>query len=135
LGSVAAYTAERTSPQEYFGIFGFMYLILVAMILTETWRRREVNLIAIAESSGGTWEPDPLSRNAALVTAILCFFGAIIVPVPLLVICGLPVIVTWLLLERDGRLTPANVSLVLFSLALILTLVPEFFYLSDVYVC
>lgn len=133
LGSVAAYTGERTSPQEYFGIFGFMYLILVALILTETWRRREDNLIAIAESRGGTWEPDPLSRNAALVTAILCFFGAIIVPVPLLVICGLPVIMTWLLLERDGRLTPANVSLVLFSLALILTLVPEFFYLSDVY--
>src|SRR5690606_26147068 len=26
LGSVAAYTGERTSPQEYFGIFGFMYL-------------------------------------------------------------------------------------------------------------
>jgi uncharacterized membrane protein len=49
------------------------------------------------------------------------------------VICGLPVIFTWLLLERDARLTPANVSLVLFSLALILTLVPEFFYLSDIY--
>lgn len=133
LGSISSYTGERTSPQEFFSIFGFMYLVLVVLLLVETWRRREDTLIAFAESRGGTWEPDPMTRNVAVITAILCFFGAIIVPVPLLVIAGLPVIMTWLLLERDARLTPANVSLVLYSLALILTLVPEFFYLSDVY--
>ncbi len=133
LGSIATYRGERTSPQEYLAIFGFMYLILIALIVVETWRRREDALIAYAESRGGSWEPDPLTRNVAIITAILCFFGAIIVPVPLLVIAGLPVILTWLLLERDARLTPANVALVLYSLALILTLVPEFFYLSDIY--
>lgn len=133
LGSVASYAGERTSPQEYFAIFGFMYLILIVLLVVETWKRREDALIAFAESRGGTWEQDPVTRNIALGTAILCFFGAIIVPAPLLVLAGLPVIFTWLLLERDARLTPANVALVLYSLALILTLVPEFFYLADIY--
>lgn len=133
LGSISSYTGERTSPQEFLSIFGFMYFVLIALIVVETWRRREDALIAFAESRGGSWESDPLIRNVAIITAILCFFGAIIVPVPLLVIAGLPVILTWLLLERDARLTPANLALVLYSLALILLLVPEFFYLSDIY--
>src|SRR5699024_11151166 len=66
-------------------------------------------------------------------TAILCFLGSIIVPAPLLVICGLPVILIWLLLERDIRLTAANVALVLYAISMIMTLIPEFFYLSDIY--
>jgi YYY domain-containing protein len=76
LGSISSYNGERTSPQEFFSIFGYMYLVLIALIVVETWRRREDVLIAYAESRGGEWEPDPMSRNLALVTAILCFFGA-----------------------------------------------------------
>lgn len=133
LASVASYQGERTSPQDYFSIFGFMYLIAMALIVTEAWRRREDRLIAHAEARGGTWERDAASQYFAVATAALCFLGSLIVPVPLLVICGLPVVVVWLLLERDIRLTPANVALVLYAIAMIMTLIPEFFYLNDYY--
>lgn len=133
LASIAAYQGERTSPQDYFSIFGFMYSIAIALIVTESWRRREGILRDRAEARGETWERDQAGLYFALVTAVLCFLGSIIVPAPLLVICGLPVIMVWLLLERDFRVTPANIALVLYAIAMILTLVPEFFYVSDYY--
>lgn len=133
LASVGSYQGERTSPQEYFSIFGFMYIVAMALLVTEAWRRREDVLIARAEAKGTTWERDATSQYVAVGTAVLCFLGSLIVPAPLLVICGLPVIVTWLLLERDIRLTPANIALVLYAIAMIMTLIPEFFYLTDYY--
>lgn len=133
LASVASYQDARTSPQDYFAIFGFMYLIAIALIITEAWRRREDVLVTRAEARGGTWERDDASQYFAVGTAILCLIGSIVVPAPLLVICGLPVIFVWLLLERDVRLTPANIALVLFAIAMIMTLIPEFFYLTDYY--
>lgn len=133
LASVGTYQGERTSPQDYFSIFGFIYLIAIVLIITEVWRRREDVLIARAEARGGTWERDQAGYYFAIATALLCFLGSLVVPAPLLVICGLPVIVVWLLLERDFRVTPANIALVLYAIALILTLVPEFFYLADYY--
>ncbi|HWV34817.1 MAG TPA: DUF2298 domain-containing protein [Thermomicrobiales bacterium] len=133
LASIASYQGERTSPQEYFSIFGFMYAIAIALIVTEAWRRRDDVLHARAKARGKTWAPDRANQYFALGTAILCFLGSLIVPAPLLVICGLPVIAVWLLLERDIRLTAANIALVLYAIAMIMTLVPEFFYLSDIY--
>jgi YYY domain-containing protein len=133
LASVASYQGERTSPQDYFSIFGFMYLIALVLILTEAWRRREDVLISRAEARGTTWERDQASHYFAIATALLCFLGSLIVPAPLLVICGLPVIVVWLLLERDFRVTPANIALVMYAIALIMTLIPEFFYVTDYY--
>ena len=133
LGSIAAYQGERTTPQDYLAIFGFMYLVAIALILSETWRRRDGALTDLAESRGGEWQRDPASTTFAVVTAALCFLGSLIVPAPLLVICGLPVIVIWLLMERDIRVTPANIALILFAFAMILTLIPEFFYLADIY--
>jgi YYY domain-containing protein len=133
LASIASYQNERTSPQEYFQIFGFMYLIAVLLIVVETWRRRDGVLMQRAAARGTTWEHDPVMQRFALVTAILCLLGSLIVPAPLLVICGLPVIMIWLLIERDFRITPANIALVLFAIAMIMTLIPEFFFLNDYY--
>lgn len=133
LASVASYQGQRTSPQDYFSIFGFMYLIAILLLMVEAWRRRDDVIQTRIESRGGTWEKDPTGQQFAIITAVLCLVGSLVVPAPLLVICGLPVIVIWLLLERDFRLTPANIALVLFAIAMILTLVPEFFYLSDYY--
>lgn len=133
LGSIASYQGERTSPQEYFAIFGFMYPFAILLILVEAWRRRDAALTARARARGQSWEPDPLMQRFAIATALLSLLGSLIVPAPLLVLCGLPVIMVWLLIERDFRVTIANVALVLYALALILTLVPEFFYLRDYY--
>lgn len=133
LASIASWQGERTSPQEYFSIFGFMYAIAIALILTEAWRRRDGILVTRAAARGKEWQPDRTTQYVAVGTAILCFLGSLIVPAPLLVICGLPVIIIWLLLERDIRLTAANVALVLYAIAMIMTLIPEFFYLADIY--
>ncbi|HVL24763.1 MAG TPA: DUF2298 domain-containing protein [Thermomicrobiales bacterium] len=133
LASIASYQGERTSPQEYFQIFGFMYPIAILLIVVEAWRRRDGVLSARARARGQTWEPDLLMQRFAIATAIFCLLGSLLVPAPLLVLCGLPVIMIWLLIERDFRITPANVALVLYAIALIMTLVPEFFYLSDYY--
>lgn len=133
LGSITSYQGKRTSPQDYFSIFGFMYLIAVATIIIETWRRREDVIIARAKARGHAWERDQAGHYFAIATALLCFLGSLIVPAPLLVICGLPVIVVWLLLERDFRATPVNIALVLYAIAMTMTLVPEFFYVTDYY--
>lgn len=133
LASLGFWEKHRTTPQEYFGIFGFMYAVAITLILLAVWERREGVMIGRAEARGGTWERDPAATWFASVTAALCFIGSLVVPAPLLVICGLPVIIIVLLLERDFRVTPGNIALVLFAFALILTLVPEFFFLNDIY--
>lgn len=133
LNSIGIYDGLATTPGEFFGVFGFQYFVLMALIGGEVARRREPVMSMRLWRSGGRPEHDPISGYMALAFGVLCLIGAIVVPVHLLLFCGLPVIVVWLLLERDARLTPSNVSLVVFSLALLLLLIPEFFYISDIY--
>lgn len=133
LNSIGIYDGLATTPTEFFSMFGFQYIILLVLILVEVVRRREPVMSMRHRRVGERPEHDPASGYLALAFGALCLIGAIVVPVHLLIFCGLPVIVIWLLLERDARLTPANISLVIFALALLLLLVPEFFYISDIY--
>ncbi len=133
IGSIGLYQGLATTPDEFFSIFGFQYVVLLALGLGEVLRRRQPIFSQRLRRLGERPYTDPLSGYFALGFGALCFIGAIVLPLPLLMFCGLPVIVVWLLLKRDARLTPANVSLVLFALALLLLLVPEFFYISDIY--
>lgn len=130
LASLAPYDGPKTSINEFFGNFGYMYTILLVLLVTEAWFRQH----AIRERNGDATGSIPASfRYLALFTAALCILGAILVDAPLLVLCGGPVIITWLLLEMDPRVTLANLALVLFSYALILYLVPEFVMISDIF--
>lgn len=133
LESVGVYRGLATTPVEFLSVFGFQYLALMALLVGEALRRREPLMSMRYRRIGERPYHDPTSGYFALGFGLLCLIGAIVVPVHLLLLCGLPVIVIWLLLERDSRLTPANVSLVLFALALLLLLLPEFFYISDIY--
>jgi YYY domain-containing protein len=133
LESVGLYQGLATTPGAFFSIFGFQYAVMLALILGEVVRRRQPVFSQRLRRQGEQPYTDPLSGYFALGFGVLCFIGAIMVPIPLLMFCGLPVIVIWLLLERDARLTPSNISLVLFALALLLLLIPEFFYISDIY--
>lgn len=133
LNSIGIYDGLATTPAEFFSVFGFQYFILLALLVSEVARRREPVMSMRFRRMGDRPEHDPASGYLALAFGALCLIGAIVVPVHLLLFCGLPVIVVWLLLERDARLTPANVSLVLFALSLLLMLIPEFFYISDIY--
>ncbi len=133
LNSIGVYDGLATTPAEFFGMFGFQYIVLMALIIGEVARRREPIMSMRYRRMGERPEHDPASGYLALAFGVLCLIGAIIVPIHLLLFCGLPVIVIWLLIERDARLTPANISLVLFAFALLLLLIPEFFYISDIY--
>lgn len=133
LNSIGVYTGLATTPSEFFSIFGFQYIVLMALIVGEVARRRDPIVSMRYRRVGGRPYHDPASGYLAVGFGVLCLLGAILVPIHLLLFCGLPVIVIWLLLERDARLTPANVSLVLFAFSLLLLLIPEFFYISDIY--
>lgn len=133
LGSIGIYKGLPTSLEGFFGVFGFQYIILLTFLVVEITNRRMPIVSQRYRRMGERPEPDPVAGYFALVFGALCLIGAIVLPMPLLLFCGLPVIVVWLLLERDARLTPANVALVLFALSLILLLIPEFFYVNDIY--
>ncbi len=133
LSSVGVYQGLPTSPGEFFSVFGFHYALMLALIAGEVIKRREPVISHWRRREGERPYHDPAVGYFAIGFGVLCLIGAIVLPVHLLLFCGLPVIVIWLLLERDARLTPANVSLVLFALALLLLLIPEFFYISDIY--
>lgn len=133
LGSIGVYDGLATTPGEFFSVFGFQYIVLLALLVGEVMRRREPIMSMRHRRVGERPYHDPASGYLAVAFGVLCLIGAIVVPVHLLLFCGLPAIVIWLLLERDARLTPANISLVLFALALLLLLIPEFFYISDIY--
>ena len=133
LESIGLYRGLATTPGEFLSIFGFQYVALIALLIGEAIRRRSPIVSMRLRREGERPYHDPVSGYLALGFGVLCLLGAIVVPVHLLIFCGLPVIVIWLLLERDARLTPANVSLVLFAFALLLLLIPEFFYISDIY--
>lgn len=133
LKSIGLYQGLATTPGAFFGIFGFQYVVMLALVVGEVVRRREPVLSQRLRRQGERPYSDPVSGYLAIGFGVLCFIGAVVLPMPLLMLCGFPVIVVWLLLERDARLSPANISLVLFALALLLLLIPEFFYISDIY--
>jgi len=120
LASIAAVSGERTPFGDFVSIFGFFYAIALGLIGLEFWRRRDAEL-------------DPALGRVAMVGAGVMLLGGLLVPVPLLAICGLPLVLILLLWERDATLGPANVALALFGVAFALTLVPEFVYLLDIF--
>jgi YYY domain-containing protein len=120
LASIAGYTGERTSPGEYLGFFGFFYVVAVILIVATAWSRR-----------GG--ETDPIMLRGALAAGALVVLGALLLPAPLVLLCGLPIVLIVLLIDRDPRFSLANVALGLLAVAFGLSLIPEFFYILDVF--
>jgi YYY domain-containing protein len=120
IASLAGYTGERTSWDQYLGVFGFVYVVAIALIVATFWRRR-----ALAS--------DALFLRGALGTAVILVLIALLLPAPVVILAGLPIVAIALLVHRDGRFSLENVALGLFALAFLLTLIPEFFFLNDVF--
>ncbi len=120
LASVAAVTGERTPFGDFVSIFGFFYAIALGLIGLEFWRRR-------------TLDHDRALGKVAMAGAAVMLLGGLLVPVPLLAICGLPIVLILLLWERDASLSPANVALALFAVGFGLVLIPEFVFLLDIF--
>jgi len=120
LASLAPATGERTLTGDFVAIFGFTYVIALVLIALEFWKRQDR-------------EQDATILRAGLVTAAILVLGAILVPIPLLALCGLPIVAIVLLWDRDASITAANVALALFGIGFALTLVPEFVFLLDIF--
>ena len=120
LASVAAVTGERTPLGDFVSIFGIFYAIALGLIGLEFWRRRER-------------DHDRAIARIAMAGAGIMLLGGLLVPVPLLAVCGLPIVLILLLWERDASVSPANVALALFAAGFGLVLIPEFVFLLDIF--
>jgi len=118
VGSIALFDAQRTSIPEYLSMFGFMYIIGLVFIMVQGWQRL-------------LWPSHRLAQGLVIVTALLLLLGAVVIPAPLLVLVGFPLLAILYVLHQDRRVTATNIVLGLFGIAFGLTLGLEFFYLRD----
>jgi YYY domain-containing protein len=120
LASVVGYQGERTSAGEYLSVFGFVWVIALVLIAIEFWNRRRV-------------ASDSLSQKTAIGAAVILILGALLIPAPVVALAGLPIVAVIILIQRDPRLTASNVALALFGFGFAITILPEFFYLADIF--
>ena len=122
LASVVGYQGERTSAGEYLSVFGFMWVIALILIAGEFWNRRHTEVIV-----------DALNQKMALAAAVILIFGSLLIPAPVLALAGLPIVAIVVLIQRDPKIAASNVAFGLFGIGFVLTIIPEFFYLSDIF--
>lgn len=120
LASVAPYSLERTSLVEYLSIFGFFYPVMVVLIITEMFAHREV-------------APDPLVTRLSWVSGVILVLIGLLLPAPLVIMLGLPALAGFAALLRSTNLRLGVIATALATLAFLLTLIPEFFFLLDIY--
>lgn len=120
IASIAGYADERTSPIEYLSIFGFFYPVLVVLIITQ--------LVAPRNAT-----QDPLITRLAWVSAVLVTLIGLLLPAPLMIMLGLPALAGMVILMRSTNLTLGVIATALATLSFVLTLIPEFFYVLDIY--
>jgi len=120
IASIAGYAEERTSPIEYLSIFGFFYPVLVVLIVTQLFAPRDTT-------------PDPLVTRLAWASAIMVTLIGLLLPAPLMIMLGLPALGGIVILMRSTNLTLGVIATALTTLSFVLTLIPEFFYVLDIY--
>jgi YYY domain-containing protein len=120
LSSISGYDGPYTTLWDYIGLLGFPWIVGIALIAWELWNRREL-------------PSDPAVIRLVLVAATLVAIVGILIPRPLLILAGIPVLIVILLWHKDHSVSAANIALALYATGLSLTIVPEFIYLVDVY--
>jgi uncharacterized membrane protein len=119
-GIIGVHTGDRTSIGEFLTIFGLPYT-LGLWLLGAWWLR--------SRPGPERWE---LPRWAA-VSATVAFILAIVLAAPLVILCGVPLIVAVMLLTDGPPLTSRTLGAALFALGLVLVLGTEFIYIQDVF--
>lgn len=119
-GLIGIHTGERTSIGEFLTIFGLPYAL--GLWLLGTWWLH-------TRTGSQRWE---VPRWAA-VSAAVCVILAIVLAAPLVVLCGVPLILALTLISDRPPVTARTIAAALFALGLILVLGTEFFYIQDVF--
>lgn len=117
---VGAVTWERTSVGEFLTMFGIPYAVVLAFLAYRLWSEREQVAVVVS----------PLG---ALVAGASLIGAALLIPAPLVVLCGVPAIGAVVLLRHNREAGPAFVATALAGLGLGIVLATEFFYLRDVF--
>jgi YYY domain-containing protein len=120
LGTIGMHTGERTSAGEFLTMFGFPYLIGLWLIGSGWLRGR------------GEQPRTPLSPLVA-IAAVIAVALAILMPAPLIILCGIPFVIAIDQLVHHARRDARTVSTALFALGLLLVLGTEFVYIHDVF--
>ncbi len=120
IASVAAYSGDRTSILDYLSIFGYFYPILLVTIV-----------VALASHQDG--DGDPLVTRLALISGVIMAAIGLLLPAPLLILVGLPMLAGLVVILRSTTVTLELLAVGLATLSFVLTLLPEFFYLLDVF--
>jgi uncharacterized membrane protein len=120
LQSLVSYTGERTSFEEYLGVFGFFWATGAILVGVEFWNRRDAQV-------------DPVETKFAIGAAVIALFAGLLIPMPVLTLGGLMIVAAVVLIQRDPRVTAANAALVLYAIGSVISIGPEFLYLGDIY--
>jgi len=116
--SIGIQRGERTSVAEFLTMFGISYLVGLWLIVHH-WLVYSECRVRLHRGLGG-------------FVAIIVI-AAILLPLPLLVIAGMPLVGAVLLLWRSRTVTPANIAIGCFALGFALLLVVELFYIRDAF--
>jgi uncharacterized membrane protein len=120
LASLASWYGDASTLDQYTGLFGFTWIVALALIGVIAWQRRDD-------------EQDPLFLKVSLGLGGLILVLGLLIPMPLLLLAGLPIVAIIALWQRNPTPNAANVALALFGFGFMLTLVPEFVYLLDIF--
>jgi len=120
LASVAGWTGDKTTPWEYLGLLGFPYVVAICLIGWEFWNLRDRPY-------------DPVLIRITLGVAGVFGLAGLLMPMPPLILAGIPIALILLIWHRDPQVTASNVALALFGMGFMLTLIPEFIYLIDIF--
>ncbi len=121
LTAVGLHAGERTSIGEFLTIFGVPYALALWLIGTGLLQRR-----------GGVSRP-PLPRSI-FVFVVPAGVLALLLPAPVLVLCGVPLIGAALLLGREPpTASPRGIATALFALGFTLAIAVELFYIRDAF--
>ncbi len=114
LGTLAAVRGERTSAGEFFTVFGVSYLAALWLIGT--------GLRSMDRLMGVVWP--------ALAVVVV---GGLIVPAPVLILCGIPLVLAVAQLWTRSEIGPRTIATALFALGFALVIGTEFFYIQDLF--
>jgi YYY domain-containing protein len=124
--TIGAHTGERTSTSEFLGIWGVPWLAALGLLLSAyAARSRPADAPPTAPSA---------RRLRPLVPGIVvAALAALLLPAPVILLAGLPLLVAVLQLLDDRTPSPRTLATALFALGFALLIATEFFYIQDLF--
>ena len=118
--TVGLVTWERTSVGEFLTMFGIPYLVGLAFL-------------AVRLGKDGVLSGLGPPSAAVVVGAVSVVAAAIVIPAPLLLVCGVPLAAAVAVLRRERAPSAGTVAVALYALGLAIVLLTEFAFLRDVF--